>query len=43
MWGANEPDARISAGMQKRAKNLAIEELLNEVMKGESKRPYTNN
>jgi len=27
-----EPDARISAGIQKRAKNLAAEELLIEVM-----------
>ena len=32
-----EPDARISAGIQKRARNLAAEELLIEVMavKGE--------
>jgi len=27
-----EPDARISAGIQKRARNLAAEELLIEVM-----------
>ena len=31
---SNEPDARISAGIQKRARNLAAEELLNEVMAG---------
>ena len=29
-----EPDARISAGIQKRARNLAAEELLIEVMAG---------
>ena len=29
---SNEPDARINAGMQKRAKNLADEDLLIEVM-----------
>ena len=29
---SNEPDARIRAGMQKRARNLAAEELLIEVM-----------
>tara|TARA_B100000941_G_scaffold136171_1_gene96543 strand:+ start:333 stop:455 length:123 start_codon:yes stop_codon:yes gene_type:complete len=31
---SNEPDARIRAGMQKRTKNLAAEELLIEVMAG---------
>ena len=31
---SKEPDARISAGMQKRARNLAAEELLIEVMAG---------
>tara|TARA_B100001250_G_C19502094_1_gene657818 strand:+ start:297 stop:470 length:174 start_codon:yes stop_codon:yes gene_type:complete len=30
---SNDPDARISAGMQKRLKNLASEEFLIEVMK----------
>ena len=35
---SKEPDARISAGIQKRARNLTTEELLIEVMavKGES-------
>ena len=31
---SNEPDASSSAGMQKRVKNLAAEELLIEVMTG---------
>ena len=32
MATSNEPDARIRAGMQKRARNLAAEELLIEVI-----------
>tara|TARA_Y100001968_G_scaffold22386_1_gene17668 strand:- start:350 stop:478 length:129 start_codon:yes stop_codon:yes gene_type:complete len=35
---SNEPDARIRAGMQKRVKNLAAEELLIEVMANGSKK-----